>query len=47
MPKMYMPVVDDNLELPLFPPMYSRGAVSHWQRDQGITRGMKVVEVIL
>lgn len=47
MPKMYMPVVDDRLELPLAPPMYSRGAVNNWRIDQGITRGMKVVEVVL
>jgi len=47
MPKMYMPVVDDNLELPLAPPMYSRGAVDHWKKRKGIAGGMKVVEVIL
>lgn len=45
MPKMYMPVVNDDKELPLAPPMYSRGAVAHWGRQNGCTKVMKVVEV--
>ena len=44
MPLMYMPVTSDELELPMSPPMYSRGAVEHWGRKNGCP-GVRVVGV--
>lgn len=56
MPKMYMPVTDDNWEGALAPPMPSRAAVarwggispnrSNWDRA-GAKKGFKIVEVNL
>ena len=46
MPKMYMPVTIDEYELPLAPPMYSRGAVDHWSRQTGCSR-MRIAEVVV
>lgn len=47
MPVMYMPVTNDEYELPLAPPMYSRGAVDCWGRKSGCAGGMRIVGVKL
>lgn len=56
MPTMYMPVTNDELELPLSPPMRSRSAVARWGglshnrsdwNNAGASAGFKVVKVTL
>lgn len=56
MPTMYMPVTNDELELPLAPPMPSRAQVARWGgispnngnwQTAGTEKGFRIVGVVL